>query len=1301
MTLRSGFLWLRMGLLSLLIGAALMLTLIRGGINLLEAYHQEAEVWLSEQLGTPVSYRELSADLYYFDPRITLAGLRIGGQEDVQESLRVKRIALRLSLWDMLTTGDLALIDLDLKGLAATALPSKVGGWRLLGLPESKMTPSIDVQRLLAKVEQINVEESVLQIQGQLPVTLSMAGLEEGIRLISENGRRVLQGRVSLSADLGTGFELNETISLVARIDSSAASWSGAAVEAYLAVEPQSNSFDIPSQHAVAAELWLTSDQGIGNVKGNIDWSLGIKPGVPTLQLASDVWGDFSLEEQAYALTFKEPELRFDEHALPIGAFGFVAGIDEIDSGVMVAGFLESIAVTDVAIPYLSDFLEAFDWSKESRLRLAEVSPNVELLDLRAIVRPRQFFQSLELVADLQQLSMKMVDTVPGLSGLKGFLSYQNSVGYVDLDAKNVGLHFGNLYDEAWSLQEVRGRLLLRQTETGLGLSSSRLIAKTDQLSAVGKLEMNFAEDRRQRTWGLVIGAEDFALESALPFVPNTVPDTVDVWLESNLMAGRSKKSGLIVHGSLDRLSPKIEKRYAMQVELEAVTLQYADGWPLATNVYGDIQVSNDGVFAAPLTGSIYHTNLSDISLSIPFTQSGELVEVNVAGEADGTVPDLVKLLKETPLKDRTNAVANSWSGLGQVSGSVAVSVPFQSPQQDTNVDVSLEVRNASLRDDALDLDIEALSGLFEFDSAIGLAAKQVTVNMLGGQSIASIDTLSLGEGGIIQIELAGTVELGAVQSWLDLVPLRFTRGSTDYSGRVALPFGAKVDLPSIELETDLQGVTISMPPPFDKASPASKRALTVNQIFDQKGSELSFRLEDGAGGILKLEGDTVIGGAVEIGAYQPAVTAFDAIRITGALPIASLEVWDAFLLELNDYTNPGAAAAFRSRLDSVRVNATTFDLFGYQLFDVNLGLFPGDNRWRMTLQNDQVAGTVQLSDNEADPLDVVLETVDIVADGSDEDPLLGLSVDDLLDADVVIESLMLDGEDYGRWSFKLRPEGEMVRVASLVAETKGMRIDSEDGLRWYPDLNNPRSVFDGEVVVDDMRACLAAWGYASGFEGENFRYQSSLVWPGSPLNLNLSQLEGSFAIEGGKGRIVQAEAGTGALKLLGIFDFAEIAQRFSFDLNNLLSEGHAFNRVTGQLALRSGAISISEPLLVLGAGSQLTIAGEVNLISEVLDNDLILTLPLNKNLPWYAAYSAIATGPLAGAGVMLARQVFKEQINELTSLKYEITGTLSEPEVTFVSMFDDSLREQAQMPTDGLSNGGVEASPGAVTVED
>ena len=67
-----------------------------------------------------------------------------------------------------------------------------------------------------------------------------------------------------------------------------------------------------------------------------------------------------------------------------------------------------------------------------------------------------------------------------------------------------------------------------------------------------------------------------------------------------------------------------------------------------------------------------------------------------------------------------------------------------------------------------------------------------------------------------------------------------------------------------------------------------------------------------------------------------------------------------------------------------------------------------------------------------------------------------------------------------------------------------------------------------------------------------------------------------------------------------------------------------------------------------------------------------------NKNLPWYAAYSAIATGPLVGAGVLLAQQVFKNQIDELTSLKYEIMGTLETPEVELVAVFDSSIRESA-----------------------
>ena len=184
-------------------------------------------------------------------------------------------------------------------------------------------------------------------------------------------------------------------------------------------------------------------------------------------------------------------------------------------------------------------------------------------------------------------------------------------------------------------------------------------------------------------------------------------------------------------------------------------------------------------------------------------------------------------------------------------------------------------------------------------------------------------------------------------------------------------------------------------------------------------------------------------------------------------------------------------------------------------------------------------------------------------------------------------------------------------------------------------------------------------------------------------MNLSIENLSGQLSIEGGEGRIVQAEASTGPLKLLGIFDFAEIAKRFRLDFSGLLEEGQSFNAVTGSVLMREGSIDVIEPVVLVGAGSQFTLAGNLNLISETIDADLIVTLPVNKNLPWYAAYPAFAVGPISAAGVFLAQRIFKDQIQNITSLKYEILGSLDEPEIKFVSMFDASVRDLPQEKPD------------------
>ena len=124
------------------------------------------------------------------------------------------------------------------------------------------------------------------------------------------------------------------------------------------------------------------------------------------------------------------------------------------------------------------------------------------------------------------------------------------------------------------------------------------------------------------------------------------------------------------------------------------------------------------------------------------------------------------------------------------------------------------------------------------------------------------------------------------------------------------------------------------------------------------------------------------------------------------------------------------------------------------------------------------------------------------------------------------------------------------------------------------------------------------------------------------------------------------------------------------------MDDGFEFTDIQGAMTFDEGDVVVKEPIVIHGSSGKFTVGGSMNLVSGSLDNDMIVTLPVGRSLPWYAAYSAIATGPLAGAGVMLAQKVFENQINKMSSAKYKISGSIEEPDIQFVTIFNDSVRE-------------------------
>jgi uncharacterized protein YhdP len=273
-------------------------------------------------------------------------------------------------------------------------------------------------------------------------------------------------------------------------------------------------------------------------------------------------------------------------------------------------------------------------------------------------------------------------------------------------------------------------------------------------------------------------------------------------------------------------------------------------------------------------------------------------------------------------------------------------------------------------------------------------------------------------------------------------------------------------------------------------------------------------------------------------------------------------------------------------------------------------------------------------------------------------------------------DELTVSGDDYGSWKYNFQPNENGATLENLTAELRGISILDPSRAFWNYSDGVHSSGYEGIVHSKDLGSALEQWGYASSIEGSDFEFTSSFNWPGSPVVVEMEIVEGTLQIRGGKGRFLQADSGAGALKLLGIFDFTQLARRFMLDFSDVIDEGYSFDKVRGKVGFNAGFVEVVESIEIESPGSNFKVGGTVSLLTSELDGDVIVTLPVGKSLPWYAAYSAIATGPLVGAGVLLVQKVFENQIDQMSSAKYLIRGTIEEPDIQFSTMFNDTVRE-------------------------
>ena len=145
-------------------------------------------------------------------------------------------------------------------------------------------------------------------------------------------------------------------------------------------------------------------------------------------------------------------------------------------------------------------------------------------------------------------------------------------------------------------------------------------------------------------------------------------------------------------------------------------------------------------------------------------------------------------------------------------------------------------------------------------------------------------------------------------------------------------------------------------------------------------------------------------------------------------------------------------------------------------------------------------------------------------------------------------------------------------------------------------------------------------------------------------------------------------ESGQGAQRIFSFVNFGALTKRLGGDFSDVTGKGVNFDTLDANVRLNEGRLDFVDPMQVLSPGSDFRITGTVDLVGGVLDNEMIVTLPLSKNLPWYAVLVGLSN-PLSGLAVIAGERILRKPLEQLSSAKYSISGTLDDPLVELVNI--------------------------------
>lgn len=868
---------------------------------------------------------------------------------------------------------------------------------------------------------------------------------------------------------------------------------------------------------------------------------------------------------------------------------------------------------------------------------------------------------------------------VPGLVGIDGWLEASGDGAVAWIDTDDFSLTLPRVYERAIDFQQVTGRLEASWQEDALFLRRGVLRGDAGDHQAQVQFAMNIplaASYGKPLTMDLSVGIPEAAVSVRHRYIPTLVNADVRRWLDRALIDGRLTDVGFIWRGDLKRWDAP-EQTLQLGLEVEDANLQIAPEWPLFGDLRARVFMDDARINISSPAASMLGNQLTSTTVEINASRAAVPIVAEI--DVDSDITQTLDLLRHLPPLTDATPLLTDLSGSGRITGHLSVSLDALDIERSLGLVVESKIADGRLSSAGLGLSANELFGALDFDLAAGFTATTLKGQVLGVPLSVDIDP-AFGEedpSSVFNGRFTASPTVDALAGWLQ-PPL-----ALPWSGTVPLQVDVSVGRTvHVGIHSDLQGLALGLPPPVGK-SRESRTRLAVELDLDGS-APVDIFWEQRLNARLYRQGGVIEGGSFDLSPTsqpvtppEPAITA--GYYVSGALPTIDIEQWlgvfNALELPAGVVDEPWDLSIESVRVDeahlgSTKVGAVTVDLTpfaGWEMLGINADWLDAE----LTLQHDGSRATLILNE-------INLDRLPDFTSGSS----VSLAPPDLTaPIDVVIANLTSDGQQLGAASFALDSDGQQFLVTDLRGRLANIFFAPGSRLAWRQSEGGQTTELTIEGIFGDVGDTLDQLASPRLLETSRGSFSAELKWSDSPLSLSVLTMTGklNLALREGSFLPVPGQA-TGALRILSLLNLAGLVQRAN--ITQLFEPGVTFDKAGGDILLDYGVVTIPG-FRVDGSGGTFIFDSEIDLFTETIAGELVVTLPLAKNIPWVAA---LAGGLPIAAGAYVLSKVFEDQVTSLSSGVYSVSGELSKPSVKFERIFDaqsQQSRERQDPPVD------------------